>query len=742
MESTSSKNDNTKYTLWGLMGTLIPTFTILTLSFGAFLFLRKSQRRFYAPRTYLGTLREEERPKDLPKGWINWIGPFIRIPTTSVLNSQSLDAYLSLRFLKMTVIILVTGALITWPILLPVYVFGGSGNIKLDSLSTGNISTNGTEKHRYYATTFVGFIYFTFILLIVTRESIFFVNLRQAFLLSPSYASKISSRTVLFISVPKKYQDEAELRQIYGPSVKRVWLTRDTASVDGLVNERDKVALQLEAAEIELLKTANIERHKFKKNRSDQSTSTNTENMAPEGNLEAGSLSARWVPEKKRPTLRLGLFGLLGHKVDTINSCRSRLETLIRDTLAAQNSYKRGDSNKTGGVFIEFNRLTEAQNAVQTLTHHHVLQMTPRFIGINPEEVIWPSLKLSWYRRIIRRLTFSILLLALMILWAVPVGFVGLLTKVNYFEKYYGLHKISGRIRGIISGLPTAVAIRILMFLAPRIMRALAELSGVPSLSHAELFTQYFYFIFEAGQLFFIATLTPAIILFTTDSKQNEKAIKFDNIVAEIPYASNFYFSYFLVQGLTLVSGSITQATGFIIFSLMYKLSVKTPRYLYEKWVQMSSISWGSTLAVYTNIAVIGITYSCIAPLTLGFAAVTMFISYWALRYHVIFVNDSPIDTKGLIYPRALQQLLTGVYLAEICLIVIFGISHSYGPIVLMSIFLIFTLLYHRCLNTALEPFCQNLPRTLIAREEAIRAERFVIESGENGASHETISEN
>ncbi|TQS35517.1 hypothetical protein Golomagni_04061 [Golovinomyces magnicellulatus] len=156
----------------------------------------------------------------------------------------------------------------------------------------------------------------------------------------------------------------------------------------------------------------------------------------------------------------------------------------------------------------------------------------------------------------------------------------------------------------------------------------------------------------------------------------------------------------------------------------------------------MSSISWGSTLAVYTNIAVIGITYSCIAPLTLGFAVGTMFISYWVLRYHVIYVNDSPIDTKGLIYPRALQQLLTGVYLAEICLIGLFSLAYAFGPIAIMVIYLIFTLLYHRCLNTALEPLYKNLPKTLIAREEAINAERFVIESGENGASHETISEN
>ena len=36
----------------------------------------------------------------------------------------------------------------------------------------------------------------------------------------------------------------------------------------------------------------------------------------------------------------------------------------------------------------------------------------------------------------------------------------------------------------------------------------------------------------------------------------------------------------------------------------------------------LSAISWGSTLPVFTNIAVIGIVYSCIAPLVLGFATI------------------------------------------------------------------------------------------------------------------------
>lgn len=45
--------------LSGLIATLAPTALVAGVYFIIFLILRKSQRRFYAPRTYLGTLREE-----------------------------------------------------------------------------------------------------------------------------------------------------------------------------------------------------------------------------------------------------------------------------------------------------------------------------------------------------------------------------------------------------------------------------------------------------------------------------------------------------------------------------------------------------------------------------------------------------------------------------------------------------------------------------------------------------------
>lgn len=64
---------------------------------------------------------------------------------------------------------------------------------------------------------------------------------------------------------------------------------------------------------------------------------------------------------------------------------------------------------KLNSVFVEFETLSDAQAAYQSLTHHKVLQMAPRFTGMHPAEVIWSNLKIKWYERGVRKtITLSI----------------------------------------------------------------------------------------------------------------------------------------------------------------------------------------------------------------------------------------------------------------------------------------------------------------------------------------------
>src|SRR6266699_825946 len=127
-----------------------------------------------------------QRTPELPGRLLNWFGRFWKIPDVHALQHQSLDAYLYLRYMRMTVVITFVGCCITWPILFPVNATGGGGQAQLDILSFSNIDAS-TEagRDRYYAHVFASWGFYGFVMYLIFRECIFYVNLRQAFLVSP-----------------------------------------------------------------------------------------------------------------------------------------------------------------------------------------------------------------------------------------------------------------------------------------------------------------------------------------------------------------------------------------------------------------------------------------------------------------------------------------------------------------------------------------------------------------------------
>jgi hypothetical protein len=406
----------------------------------------------------------------------NWIGSFWKIPDVYALQHQSLDAYLYLRYLRMALTLCFVGCCITWPVLFPVNATGGGGQTELNILSYANIDQK-TQYSRYYAHCFVGWAYFGFVMYLIMRECIFFINLRQAFLLSPFYADRLSSRTVLFTSVPEPYLNEASIRKVFGAAVKNVWITGDTKEVDELVEDRDKAAMRLEKAEVKLIKLANKARQDAIK----KGASPEEADKAPiVGDAESGSIAARWVPPKKRPSHRLGFLGLVGKKVDTINWCRTELERLIPKVNEAQAKYRAGGFKNIPGVFVEFRTQSDAEGASQILAHHQGLHMTPKYVGIRPGEVIWKSLAIPWWQKVIRRYAVLGFIAALILFWAIPVAFVGIVSNIDYLKTISfltWLDKIPDVIMGVVTGLLPSVLLSILMSLVPIIMRCMSRVS-------------------------------------------------------------------------------------------------------------------------------------------------------------------------------------------------------------------------------------------------------------------------
>ncbi|CAK46603.1 hypothetical protein CBS63078_4879 [Aspergillus niger] len=722
----------------GLVTTLVPSLISAAAMVIIFIILRRSETRMYMPRTYLGVLRPSERTPASPTGLWNWIMQMYRLPDEYVLQHHSMDAYLLLRFLKIVSMICFVGACMTWPILFPVNATGGGGRSQLDMLSMSNVSSD--KYARYFAHAFVAWLFVGFVFYTITRECLFYINLRHAYALAPAYASRLSSRTVLFTAVTEDYLSRDKIRQMFGPEkVKNVWLTTNTSELDDKVAERDDAAMKLEAAETKLIKLANAARLKALKKQGSVEEGQNAGDSLCDDDDESGSVAARWVRPQDRPTHRLTL--LVGKKVDTINWARSEIERLTPEIEELQAKHREGNADLVSSVFVEFHAQADAQQAFQSVAHNYPLHMAPRYIGLEPTQVIWSNLRIKWWERLIRYSATIAFVVALIVFWAIPTAVVGCISNINFltdkvpFLRF--INDVPSWILGVITSLLPTVLMSVLMALLPIVLRLMAKFGGAPSLAAVELTTQNFYFAFEVIQVFLVVTISSSASSVVTKIINNPTSAA--SLLAEnIPTASNFYISYIILQGLSFSAGALLQISGLILGKVLGRLLDNTPRKMYSRWSNLAGLGWGTVYPVFTLLAVIAIVYSCIAPLVLGFATIGLYLFYFAYRYNMLYVSNANIDTQGKAYVQGLKHLTVGCYLLMVCLIGLFAIGTAAdniatGPLVLMIILLVFCVLYHVALNNALEPLIQYLPKNLESEEEALlsREQTKVSQSGE-----------
>lgn len=106
----------------------------------------------------------------------------------------------------------------------------------------------------------------------------------------------------------------------------------------------------------------------------------------------------------------------------------------------------------------------------------------------------------------------------------------------------------------------------------------------------------------------------------------------------------------------------------------------------------------------YANTESLAIVYSTIAPLVLAFAVVGLTFYYLAYRYNLLYVMQPKVETKGEAYLRALKQIPTGLYLAELCLIGLVGARGAKIQTGLLILLLVLTALTNLILDRTLRP--------------------------------------
>ncbi|RGP76997.1 hypothetical protein FLONG3_4935 [Fusarium longipes] len=235
-----------------------------------FLILRNKLARIFKPKTYL--VPERERTEPPPNKPLAMLKTLWHYGDREVIEKCGLDAYFFLRYLKTLLIIFLPIGAVVMPILIPLNYVGGLGqkvDVKddddetdgvptgLDTLSWGNVAPKNSS--RYGAHLLMAILVVIWVCTVFFFELRVYIKVRQDWLTSAEHRLRASATTVLVNSIPSKWLSEEALMglfDVFPGGIRNIWLNRDLSTLLDKVKERNKIHLQLEQAQTDLIKDA------------------------------------------------------------------------------------------------------------------------------------------------------------------------------------------------------------------------------------------------------------------------------------------------------------------------------------------------------------------------------------------------------------------------------------------------------------------------------------------------------
>ena len=177
--------------------------------------------------------------------------------------------------------------------------------------------------------------------------------------------------------------------------------------------------------------------------------------------------------------------------------------------------------------------------------------------------------------------------------------------------------------------------------------------------------------------MFLVVSISGGLVGFLSNAAESLASIP-SQLAQTLPRAANYFMSYVLVKALTGSSSALLQPVTLCAQLLSDSRDI-TPRQKWQRQARFASIEWACLFPPLTNIAVIGIAFSVIAPMVLPFVLFAFVLYWFAHRYNVLYVYRYDYESGGRFFVAALNQLFTGLYVMELCLIGHFFVATDEG---------------------------------------------------------------
>lgn len=616
----------------------------------AFSIVRTWNKTVYEGRTYL--VEESKRSPPLKRGFWGWQRELLMTPDSAIIKRVGLDAYMFLKFMRFCALLFTIFTVLGLPILMPVNSVGQLGLSGINVYTMGNVS----DPNRFWAHLLLSALFAITVVYLTWKEMTNYIDLRQKYLVSESHSRSPTATTILVTEIPPEYNSVEALRDVFEKfpgGVDTVYINSDVKKLLDKVKERQTLVEKLEGAETAYIKSCVT----YLQGGKSAVTGTDDSEKAA-------------FPEKIRPKHRTGFMGLYGKKVDSIDRYREEIVELNKEIAAVQSDLSQLPA--ISSAFIRFRTQIAAHMSAQSVIHSTPLKMTPRFVEIAPQDIVWDNLNMTNVERLVRMGISYAIVAAIALLWAIPTAFVASIASIEALAKIIPflkvLTKLPPSILGIIQGILPPVFLSVLTALVPIIFSILSKLEGIPTNSGItlSLFDKFYFFLMV--NVLFVTTLANGIFA-TLPALLRDPTSSISLLATNVPKASTFFITYVLLSGLNGSGLTMLQLGPLVVTYIFNKFFTKTPRAYYNLWSSLGIPDLGQIFPQQTLVFAIGLVYSVIAPVILPFVAIYYYLYYFVYMYQFLYSFNTPVETGGLAFPKAIRHVYVALFIFELLMI-------------------------------------------------------------------------
>uniref|UniRef100_A0ACD5U317 Uncharacterized protein n=1 Tax=Avena sativa TaxID=4498 RepID=A0ACD5U317_AVESA len=413
----------------------------------------------------------------------------------------------------------------------------------------------------------------------------------------------------------------------------------------------------------------------------------------------------------KKPTMKTGLWGILGRRVDAIEYYKTEIETLCKQEDEERARVKSDPNAIMPAAFVSFKSQWGAAVCAQTQqTSNPTVWLTEW--APEPRDVYWPNLAIPFVELSVRRLIMTVAHFFLTFFFMIPIAFVQSLANIDDIERWLPFLKPiieRNSLRSVIQGFLPGIALKIFLILLPIFLMMMSKIEGHISISGLDRRTASKYFMFIFVNVFLGSVITGTAFQ-QLDTFIHQPANKIPETVGEsIPMKATFFITYVMVDGWAGVAAEVLRLKPLVMFHIKNTFLVRTEQDR-EQAMDPGSLDFGTTEPRIQLYFLLGLVYAVVTPILLPFIIVFFSLAYLVFRHQIINVYSQQYESGALFWPDVQTRLVAALVVSQILLLGLLSTQEAEKSTVALLPLPVLTIWFHYVCKGRFEPAYIKFP--------------------------------